>query len=59
MRCEVCQGTRYIQMAPQDPPQPCANCHGFATVHCCDGLREQPEFWEIDRRTDGMAPRPK
>jgi hypothetical protein len=19
----------------------------------------EPEFWEIDRRTDGMAPRPK
>ncbi len=38
MRCEVCQGARYT-----DGCTPCAECNGFAIVHCCDGLREQPE----------------
>ena len=42
MRCEVCMGSGTIN-AKYDEPMPCANCGGLGQVHCCEGVREQPE----------------
>jgi len=40
MICPYCHGT-----GRHDPPSllPCDACGGTGRLHCCDGLREQPE----------------
>ena len=43
MDCPVCHGRRYIQMAPHDPPMPCSECNGFASVSCCGDAMCEPE----------------
>jgi hypothetical protein len=46
MRCEVCQGAGMIRTAPGEC-SPCYECNQFAIIHCCEGLREQPEPEEM------------
>lgn len=53
MRCETCQGLGQIQAGKFDQPTPCFECQGIGVQNCCEGLRAQPELYEIDRRADG------
>lgn len=55
MRCEVCQGQRFIQQSPDEQPTPCAECQGFSVVSCCEVYAPEPEFWQIDRKADGLG----
>lgn len=41
MLCNYCHGTRLVQIA--GAAQPCPECGGLGTIHCCDGLQAQPE----------------
>jgi hypothetical protein len=41
MLCDYCHGTRLIQTAGMI--QPCPECGGHGSLHCCDGLQAQPE----------------
>jgi RecJ-like exonuclease len=41
MVCEVCHGAHLIPVAGL--MQPCPECGGLGTIHCCDGLQAQPE----------------
>jgi len=44
MLCPTCHGSGLILIRGQ--PLPCPECQGYGTVHCCDGLAEQPESSE-------------
>jgi hypothetical protein len=41
MLCDICHGTRMIQTVGMI--QPCPECGGHGSIHCCDGLQAQPE----------------
>jgi hypothetical protein len=41
MLCNYCHGTRLVQIA--GATQPCPECGGHGSLHCCDGLQAQPE----------------
>lgn len=44
MRCERCQGGGRVLPGRGSPSYAlCPDCNGCGVVHCCDGLREQPE----------------
>lgn len=40
MLCPKCHGTGFLEVHGQRLP--CDECYGFGTLHCCDGLTEQP-----------------
>lgn len=44
MRCQFCDGlgTRGKGWYERDM-EPCPECGGTGHLHCCEGLREQPE----------------
>lgn len=50
MICPLCNGRRLFFF--QGQLVPCPECDGQGEIHCCDGLREQPE--ERDEPADGV-----
>jgi hypothetical protein len=48
MRCETCQGQRFIRTADHDPLMPCPSCGGFGEMSCCGDVCDQPEPDEND-----------
>ena len=48
MRCQFCDGTGKLSGLINNrrsfyPQVPCGHCGGTGHLHCCEGLREQPE----------------
>jgi hypothetical protein len=41
MLCPVCHGQRLVLIGGRQ--EPCAECGGLGTLHCCEGLVEQPD----------------
>ena len=52
MRCEVCTGTGLIIASKYEQPTPCYQCNGFGIGSCCEVYAPEPEFWQIDRKTE-------
>jgi hypothetical protein len=41
MLCDRCHGKHLVKVNGQI--QPCPECGGMGTLHCCEGLQCQPE----------------
>ncbi len=54
MICPVCHGRRVLVIAGNR--QPCAECGGVGTIHCCEGLLAQPEPSGVSCEPTGHHP---
>jgi hypothetical protein len=54
MLCPLCHGHRLFYIHGQLAP--CPECEGQGEIHCCDGLREQPEEMAKDDSINPSEP---
>ncbi len=56
MICPDCGGTgkkfKYFSELPRCYEGPCEGCGGVGQIHCCDGLQDQPEYKQLERKQE-------